>query len=70
MVPFYLSEQVSMIIMILKTAKILANVVPYYPFAPKRESFLESSLTSPLPALLSYTISKKSLELIIKCKVV
>ena len=56
MVTFYLPEQVSMIIVILKIAKILANVVPYYPFAPKRESFLESSLASLLPALLSYTI--------------
>ena len=51
--------------MILKVAKILANVVPNYPFAPKQNIFLESWLTSLLLIPSSYSISNKSLELII-----
>ena len=39
MVAFHLSEHVFMIIMILKVAKILANVVPNYPFSPKGNYF-------------------------------
>ena len=71
MVAFHLSEQVFIDYHDIKSCKILTNVVPNYPFAPKGNLFLESWLTSLLPtywALSSY-ISEKSIVLIIKYKV-